>query len=817
VRLLDRLIRRAGYWEGMASGAAVLTTSYGSPDREPVLPQLAAFAQNANASSSPVFSAILVRMMLLAEARFQLQAKDDKHLYGNTSLAVLEHPWGPDSTSGELIARCEQDASVAGNSYTWQPPDADVLVRLRPDWTTIVSELVPVAGGGTYRRKIGYWWEPPKSVLDQGGGFMAPAAEVAHWCADEATEILTADGWKDFRALRAGDEALTLNHETGLSEWQPVQDVLVYPAQRREMVSMEGREFSSLTTPNHRWPVERKNSRARTYVRRWATSATIGTGDRIPVAAYPADVPQEQKWADALVEVVAWFWTEGRFKSGRYPGTKGRGIDIGQSAKNADNVARIRAALTVLFGAPVDRMPKRGPRAAQVPCWREYRDDDMVIFALSSNAGDVVTEHAPGKVVTTPFIRSLTVAQLDLFIKVSLLADNCGMNRLAQKSPAMAEQFAMACILAGHGVSFREGAAKKRGYRMSVVRMLRKRHVYPQESGREGSAFRVCRVAYDGQVWCPRIPNQTWLARRNGSVYFTGNSPVPDPQADFRGMSWLTPVMRDIQGDEGMARYKIRYLQANATPNLVIKYAQKLHPATVDSIRERMTARYGGPDNAGKTLILDQGADLVAVGNSLADMDFSNVSQDGIERILAAAGVPPLLVGLESVKGAGKSYQEVIRRFGDLTLRPLWRSLCSALEPLVPDLAAGSRLWVDTSDIAALQDGEQVRAQVTLIRAQALLALEQAGYDRMSSVKAIEAGDMGQLEEAAAPPAPPNRPVQHLLGQPGQPGVTADPLPAAMPRLPVGSTSPGDGGNHTRPTPRPSSARRALNGANGHG
>jgi phage portal protein BeeE len=472
VRLWDRLIRRdAGYWEGMASGAAVLTSTYGSPDREAILPQVAGWAQSVNASDSPVFSAILVRMMLLSEAQFQFQARDDKHLYGNTSLAALEHPWGPGSTAGELIARCEQDGSVAGNAYIWSPPGEDRLVRLRPDWVTIVSEMVQVDGGGTYRNKVGYWWEPPKSVLGQGAGFMIPAAECAHW------------------------------------------------------------------------------------------------------------------------------------------------------------------------------------------------------------------------------------------------------------------------------------------------------------------------------------------------------HPIPDPQADFRGMSWLTPVMRDIQGDDGMARYKIRYLTNNATPNIVIRYAQKLQPATVDSIRERMTARYGGPDNAGKTLVLDQGADLTVAGNSLADMDFSNVEQAGIQRILAAAGVPPLLIGLEPVKGAGKSYEDVIRRFADLTLRPLWRSMCAALEPIVPDVPAGARLWYDTGDIAALQEGEQVRAQVTLIRAQALLAMRQAGYDQMSAVAAIEAGDMSQLKVAAAPPPVPNQPVQHLLGQPGQPGATADPLPPALPRLGVGSTSPGDGGNGTRPTPRPVSARRALNGA----
>jgi hypothetical protein len=471
VRLLDRLIRRdAGYWEGMASGAAVLTTSYGSPDREPVLPQMTAWAQNANASSAIVFAAILVRMALFSEARFQYQAKDDKHLFGNTSLAKLEEPW-PGGTTGDLLARAEQDASLVGNSYTWDAPGEDRLVRFRPDWTTIVSELVQVAGGGQYRRKVGYWVEPPRSVLGQGSGQFYPANEVVHW------------------------------------------------------------------------------------------------------------------------------------------------------------------------------------------------------------------------------------------------------------------------------------------------------------------------------------------------------APVPDPQADFRGMSWLTPVYRDVVGDDGLTQYKIKYLENSASPNLLIRYAQKLQPATVDSVRERMHARYGGVKNSFKTLVLDQGADVTVIGNSLQQMDFSNVSAVGTERILAAAGVPGVLVGLEPLRGAGRGFEESMKKFANMWARPHWRSICGAFEQIM-DVPAGNRLWYDTADIAALQDGEMVRGQAALVRAQALLALVQAGYTHESAIAAVDAMDLSQLQAGGAGTPGGGPPVQHMLGQ-AQPGATADPLPPTLGRLPAGSTSPGDGGNGTRPVPRPSSARRALNGASG--
>jgi hypothetical protein len=128
------------------------------------------------------------------------------------------------------------------------------------------------------------------------------------------------------------------------------------------------------------------------------------------------------------------------------------------------------------------------------------------------------------------------------------------------------------------------------------------------------------------------------------------------------------------------------------------------------------------------------------------------------------------------------------------------------------DVPAGNRLWFDTGDIAALQDGEMERGQAALVRAQALLALVQAGYTHESAIAAVDAMDLSQLRAGGAGTPGSSQPVQHMLPQPGQPGATADPLPATMPRLGVGSTSPGDGGNNSRPSPRPASARRALNG-----
>jgi hypothetical protein len=41
---------------------------------------------------------------------------------------------------------------------------------------------------------------------------------------------------------------------------------------------------------------------------------------------------------------------------------------------------------------------------------------------------------------------------------------------------------------------------------------------------RIGYGVKVETVQYDGRVWCPTVANGTWMARRAGSVYFTGNT-----------------------------------------------------------------------------------------------------------------------------------------------------------------------------------------------------------------------------------------------------------------------------------------------------
>lgn len=223
--------------------------------------------------------------------------------------------------------------------------------------------------------------------------------------------------------------------------------------------------------------------------------------------------------------------------------------------------------------------------------------------------------------------------------------------------------------------------------------------------------------------------------------------PIPDPVHPFRGMSWLTPIAREINGDLAMTLHKQKFFDNAATPNLVIRYQKKLPDGYVKSFAEQFEARHSGLEQSWRTVILDEAADLTVVGSSFEQMTFTDVQAAGETRIAAAAGVPPIVAGLrEGLQSATYSnYGMAMRRFADLTMRPNWRSACGALAQIVA-VPAGAQLWYDTVDIAALQEGEKEQAEAAQVNAATLSSLIASGFTPESAMSAVISGDFSLLQ-----------------------------------------------------------------------
>lgn len=229
-------------------------------------------------------------------------------------------------------------------------------------------------------------------------------------------------------------------------------------------------------------------------------------------------------------------------------------------------------------------------------------------------------------------------------------------------------------------------------------------------------------------------------------------SPMPDPLAQFRGMSWLTPVLREVEADKGATSHKWNFFKRGATPQVVVTYDKDVSPEEFQKFIDKFRSQHEGADNAYRTLHLAGGADVTVIGQSLQQLDFKATQGAGETRIAMAAGVHPVILGAsEGMQGSSLNagnFGQARRRFADLTIRPLWRIAAASLEPLLPPQGRGVVLWYDDRDIPFLREDALEEARIMKERMLTLEAGLRSGFIPQSVVDAIVDNDLRKLEHS---------------------------------------------------------------------
>lgn len=231
-------------------------------------------------------------------------------------------------------------------------------------------------------------------------------------------------------------------------------------------------------------------------------------------------------------------------------------------------------------------------------------------------------------------------------------------------------------------------------------------------------------------------------------------APVPDPEASWRGMSWLQSIITEVRADKAATEHKLKFFENGATPNLVVVADARAKEGTVEKIKKAIQEKNEGLANAYKTLVLGGGADAKVVGSNLQQLDFKSTQGAGETRIAAAAGVPPILAGFsEGLTSATYSnYGQALRRFADGTLRPLWGAAAGSLGTIISKTAgnfpvgSSAELWYDDRHIPFLQEDVKDRAIIQASAAATIRQFVDGGFTPESAVAAVMADDLGRLE-----------------------------------------------------------------------
>jgi hypothetical protein len=264
-------------------------------------------------------------------------------------------------------------------------------------------------------------------------------------------------------------------------------------------------------------------------------------------------------------------------------------------------------------------------------------------------------------------------------------------------------------------------------------------------------------------------------------------APHPDPLARFTGMSWLTPIVREILGDKAAMQHKLMFFEQGATPNLVVSIGENVTPENFMKFTELFEEQQEGVMNAYKTLFFGGGANVEVVGANLRQLDFKTTQGQGETRIAAAGGVPPIIPGFsEGLEAATYSnYGQARRAFADTTMAHLWINACASLEPLVDKPAPSGRntgspvrLWYDSRSIPFLQADVEDDAKVQQMHASTINTLITAGFTPDDVIKAVVAGDLRTLIGSHSGL------VSVQLFKPGEGPAKDTPPPAAVPVAP---------------------------------
>jgi hypothetical protein len=284
-------------------------------------------------------------------------------------------------------------------------------------------------------------------------------------------------------------------------------------------------------------------------------------------------------------------------------------------------------------------------------------------------------------------------------------------------------------------------------------------------------------------------------------------APTPDPQAMYRGMSWLTPVIREVMADKAATKHKGKFFDNAATPSFAMSFKETVTAEQFREFKRAMQETHQGADNAYKPLFVGGGADITPLMYDLRQLDFKATQGAGETRIAAAARVHPVIVGLsEGMQGSSLNagnFKAAKDAWADGEMRPLWASLCQAYSPLV-NVPKDARLWYDDRDISFLREDIAEKAKVIAQEADIIQGLVMQGFTWESARDAVaEGGDWRLLKHTGLfsvqlqPPMPDGPPVK-VVDQNGKPVKQTGGAGQAKP-----ATGPGAAGRPAAGVPRP--------------
>jgi DNA modification methylase len=607
---------------------------------------------------------------------WDIAVADDPHLFALAS-GVLTHNCQPESCkdrptkSHEYVflfskaPRYFYDADAVREPHTMKPQRRltqrhsarDRAMRQDKQYRYTLRNEPGVEGhpAGRNRRTV---WSINTAAFDAR---RLGIGDVQHFaCVDEETECLTLTGWKKYPQLRRGEMLAAFNMDTGCLQYEPLQDIAVFDYDG-DMYKLGNRDLDALCTPNHRCIV-RDRITQKVGIRR---ADDLVRGLEVPCAApwsTPLPVEGVHDPGPVVAELLGWVLTEANWEENP------QRIRLYQSlTAHPQKVERIRSLLDATSWPYTEhtrtRQPHRLPQGTLVKrAWQEVR------FALTGPGyaclQELVGGGSPGIPQPALFWSEESVkALLDGIIQGDgHTRSDDGRISVVQKDPAFIDMVQLLALRLGYRCIVSERKSQT-GSVMWTAYITQRQWISLRGTGGKGAAIE--KVSYQGRVWCPSLPSGTFVARRRGRIWITGNTMPPtlaelcvlastSPQAcEICGAPWRRRTAKETHFEGGSGRAGRNPEELNARG----KWEQcqhgknlKLGPVVeIQTVGWCPTCKCAGSKGLGRCLVLDPfaGAGTVLAMAAHLGRDYLGIELNAQYLSLAKQNIlTPLNIGI---------------------------------------------------------------------------------------------------------------------------------------------------------------------------
>ena len=347
--------------------------------------------------------------------------------------------------------------------------------------------------------------------------------EALRQCVDEETEALTTDGWRRYDQLYNGQLILTKNCNTGILEWQPIENINIYPDYQGDLYSFEGKTFSALTNGKHRWLCNH-DSKPGSKAEFLTTEELYNSKIVRPIHRTGEYNGNSKKVLDDdLVYLRGIILTDGHLRYYRDKTKPRYGKPwyalITQSKEK--NIPLIQSA--------IDKLDNRFTYIHKVYGKKH-------VWKFNKDFADYLDTIIPNKKLNMSLIHSLTKSQIRLLLDGMILGDGCKHGtRILTSSIEQANLIQVLVVMAGYysNILINDNRGIHISNKIKRGKIITKNISYLVTIG-ESKYFHhrstrginhIKKLSNQKQlIWCPTVKNGTWVCRRKGKTYITGNS-----------------------------------------------------------------------------------------------------------------------------------------------------------------------------------------------------------------------------------------------------------------------------------------------------